>query len=160
VKGNAYCAERQTGFTMVELITSIVIIGILAATIGPKFIGNLTFSQRGYTDEVAAALRYAQAVAVASGCSVRVTLTNTSYEAMQPGNEPPACGGAWTTVVPRVDGGNLAGTAPNGVTLGPARQITFNAQGRIANTTPVVLRNSGFVLTISANSGFVSVQAR
>lgn len=153
--------RRQTGFTMVELVTSIVIIGILAAAIGPKFIGNQTFSERGYADEVAAALRYAQAVAVASGCGVRVTLTATSYQAMQPTNAPnvpPACGGGWNTVVTRVDGGTLAGTAPAGVTLGPAAQITFDAQGRIANAAPLVLSNPGFTLTVSPISGFVVVQ--
>lgn len=148
--------RRQTGFTMVELVTSIVIIGILAAAIGPKFIGNKTFSERGYTDELAAALRYAQAVAVASGCGVRVTVTATSYQAVQPANV--ACGGGWTRAVMRVDGGTLSGTAPGGVTTSPATQITFDAQGRIAGGPPPVLSNVGFTLTIDPVSGFVVVQ--
>jgi MSHA pilin protein MshC len=148
--------RRQTGFTMVELITCIVILGIMAVAIGPKFIGNQTFAERGYTDEVAAALRYAQVVAVASGCDVRVTLTTTSYQAMQPATS--ACGGAWSTAVTRVDGGTLMGTAPNGVTLGPATQITFDAQGRIVGGAPPVLSNPGFTLTVNPISGFVVVQ--
>ena len=150
--------RRQTGFTMVELVTSIVIIGILAAAIGPKFIGNQTFAERGYTDEVAAALRYAQAVAVASGCGVRVTLTTTSYQAMQPTNAPPACSGSWTRVIARVDGGTLAGTTPNGVTLMPATQIVFDSQGRVVGGPPPALSTGGFTLSIDAVSGRVTVQ--
>jgi MSHA pilin protein MshC len=160
---NSQC--RQTGFTMVELVTSIVIIGILAAALEPKFIGNNTFAERGYTDEVAAALRYAQAVAMANGCGVQVILgmkaNRGTYKVVQRRNGPPACNGNWNRAVIRVDGGALSGTAPNGVTLAPATQITFDAQGHIANAVAVVLSSGAggtSTLTIAANSGFVVVQ--
>jgi len=150
--------RRQTGFTMVELVTSIVIIGILAAAIGPKFIGNHAFSERGYADEVAAALRYAQTVAVASGCGVAVTITASTYQAMQPSNAPPACSGGWTRAVTRVDGGTLAGNAPSGVAFNQATQIIFDAQGHIASGTPPMLNDGGFTLSIDQISGWVTVQ--
>jgi MSHA pilin protein MshC len=150
--------RRQTGFTMVELVTCIVILGILAAAIGPKFIGNQSFSERGYADEVAAALRYAQAVAVASGCGVAVTLAANNYLALQPANGPPACNGGWNRAVTLVDGGTLTGAAPNGVVLAPAAQIVFNAQGRIVGNPPLVFSAGGFNLSVEAVSGLVSVQ--
>jgi MSHA pilin protein MshC len=149
--------RRQTGFTLVELVTSIVIIGILAAAIGPKFIANQSFAERGYADEVAAALRYAQAVAVASGCGVQVTLNVNSYLASQPNASPPACNGAWNRAIQRVDGGTLQGTAPNGVTLSPAVQVVFDGNGRIINGTPPAITVGAFALTIEAGSGLVSV---
>jgi MSHA pilin protein MshC len=149
--------RRQTGFTLVELVTSIVIIGILAAAIGPKFIGNQTFSERGYADEVAAALRYAQAVAVASGCGVQVTLNANDYDASQPNVGPPACNGAWNKAIQRVDGLTLKGAAPNGVTLLPATQVVFDDKGRIVNGKPPAITVGAFALNIQADSGLVSV---
>ncbi len=145
------------GFTLVELVTSIVIIGILAAAIGPKFFDNQSFSERGYADEVASALRYAQAVAVASGCGAAVTITANSYQAMQPANAPPACSGGFTRTITRVDGGTLSGTAPSGVTFTPATQIIFDGQGRTANVL-TVLSDGAFTLNINPLSGFVVVQ--
>ena len=154
--------RRQTGFTLVELVTSIVIIGILAAAIEPKFIGNQTFSERGYADEVAAALRYAQAVAVANGCGAAVTITAISYQALQPGNAQPTCGGGWTRTIVRVDGGTLTGTAPSGVTFNQATQIIFGPQGRIVSGVPQapqpLLSDGGFTLNIDPVSGWVTVQ--
>lgn len=155
VAPRALCAMR--GFTLVELVTSIVILGILAAAIGPKFFDNQSFSERGYADELAAALRYAQAVAVASGCGVAVTINAAGYQAMQPANTPPGCTGGWTRPVMRVDGGTLAGTAPSGITL-PATQIVFDLQGHIVGGPPPSLSTGGFMLSIDAVSGLVTVQ--
>lgn len=152
------------GFTLVELITSIVIIGILAAVVGPRFFaGSSVFSERGYADEVAAALRYAQAVAVSSGCDVSITLDTAGYQALQraavPGSLPPcATTGTPLTPVVRVDGDALAGTSPTGVNVTPATQIVFDAHGHIANGTPPLLQVGSFKLSIDAFSGFVVVQ--
>jgi MSHA pilin protein MshC len=150
--------RKQAGFTMVELIASIVIIGILAATLETRFIGNNVFAERGYADEVAAALRYAQAVAGANGCGVTVTLNANNYVAAQPTVGPPACNGGWNTAVLRADGGPLAGPAPNGIVLQPAGQVTFNAQGRIVGGPPPQLHVAGFTLNIDNITGRVTVQ--
>lgn len=143
---------------MVELVTSIVIIGTLAAAIGPKLVGNRVLAERGYADELAAALRYAQSVAVASGCGVAVTLAANNYQALQPANGPPACSGNWNRAITRVDGGALMGAAPNGVVLAPATQIVFDDRGHLVGGPPPVLNAGGFTLTIDRFSGFVVVQ--
>ena len=55
-----------------ELVVVIVILGIVAAFAAPRFFDDRTFLQRGYYEELAAALKYSQKLAVASGCPVRV----------------------------------------------------------------------------------------
>lgn len=152
---------RASGFTLIELIACIVIIGILAAVIGPKFFDNTPFSQRGYVDELASAIRYANSVAVGSGCDVSITLTSTSYQALQRAKSGNTCAatGGWSTTVKWSDGsGNVAGAAPSNVTLSPAMQIAFNAQGNIIGGASPVLTIGTHTISVDAVSGLVTVQ--
>ena len=61
---SASCARRARGFTLIELICCLVIIGILAAADGPRIFDNSSFNAHGYAQEVADAVHEAQAVAV------------------------------------------------------------------------------------------------
>lgn len=69
---------RQFGFTFVELILVIVVIGILGAVAAPRF-----FDQKGYTaiafaDQVRGLIRYGQKVAIAQNRNVYVRLDGAS----------------------------------------------------------------------------------
>ena len=71
------CCLAQRGFTMIELIMVIVLIGVLSVVAAPMF--NATdFYARGFHDETMALLRYAQKAAVAQRRTVCVTFTVTS----------------------------------------------------------------------------------
>lgn len=67
--------HHQRGVTMVELVVTLIIVGILAAFVVPRFFGTHGFEERGLYDETLAALRYAQKTAVASRRLVCVNLT-------------------------------------------------------------------------------------
>lgn len=70
--------KNQQGFSMVELIAVITIVGILAAVAGPKFIGNDVFATRGAHATLMSALRYAQKTAVAQRRVVYVVVNTTA----------------------------------------------------------------------------------
>lgn len=148
------------GFTLIELITCIIVLGLLAALAGPRFFDTQPFNQRGYVDELSAALRYAEGVAVASGCNVQVTVTLAGYSAMQRAAAGNTCAaaGAYTTQVVRADGSTLSGTPPSNANVTAGGTFVFNASGGIANPPPPSLAVGSFTLTVDPVSGFVTVQ--
>lgn len=126
-KNEPWCADH--GFTLVELVTVIVLLGILSVYVAPRVFDLGIFKERGFFDETQSALRYAQKLAVASGCKVQVSLTSNSYTL----NQATVCNGAvFTLAVPHPSGSpTFAATAPAGVALSPTT-VVFNALGQIS----------------------------
>ncbi|WP_162256888.1 prepilin-type N-terminal cleavage/methylation domain-containing protein [Noviherbaspirillum sp. Root189] len=60
----SWSAHRQTGFTLVELVMIMVLIGILAVVALPRMSNTDDFRATAFRDEAVAALRYAQKSAV------------------------------------------------------------------------------------------------
>jgi MSHA pilin protein MshC len=141
------------GFTLIELIASITIIAILAAVTLPQMPAVQPYAERGYADGIAASLRQARAVAIASDCEVQFTITAAGYNALQRGVSatiPNHCAtaGAFVTPVLRGMGGALNEPQPADVTLAANRQITFGRDGRVAGGT-VTIDVGPHVITIS-----------
>jgi len=148
------------GFTLVELVVVMTIAGVLAATIGPKFFSQQTFSERGYADELAAALRLAQKTAVITGCPARVTVNAGSYAAAQQaasGNTCLASDNSWSTPLLANDGTTLQGSAPSGTTVSPTGVYQFDTQGRLSSSPGATLTIGSRTISIDATTGFVQV---
>ena len=148
------------GYTVVELVTVIVILAILAAIAGPRFFGTRVFSERGYASEVASALRYAQKIAVGSGCNVRFAITASGYSAMQQpvsGNRCDAASGVWSTTVRRPDGSALSGAPPADANVSAGATMIFDGKGAIVSGA-TNLTVGAYTLAVDAASGFVVVQ--
>jgi MSHA pilin protein MshC len=145
---------RANGFTLIELVTVIVILGVVAAIAGPRFFGENIFRVRGYADEVATALRYAQKIAVASGCPVQVSLAPSSgYTLMQRAAAGNTCAtsGAYSLAVKRPESADAyRGTPPTGADLGSSATFTFDGSG-------AAIASAGTVLTVVGQAGSYSV---
>jgi len=90
-----HCAPaRQRGFSLAELITVIVIIGILAATAVPRFMDRNAFDSRGFYDQAISTLRYAQKAAIAKHQFVCVTFPAINSITLTTGAAAGCAGGA------------------------------------------------------------------
>ena len=159
---------RMRGFTLVELIVVIMLMAILAAAAAPRFFDAGAFEGPAFAHEVASAARYAQKLAVTSGCPVRVSVPDATHYALhQPQNAPGAsCDTTYTRAVAHpATGEAFAAAAPTGVTIGGTVPLTveFRASGIPFSTGGVALADvvipvSGKTVTIHAGSGYVEVQ--
>ncbi len=52
--------RKQSGFTLVELVATIILIGIVAVAVAPRFSGAGTYSEYALRDQFISALRFAQ----------------------------------------------------------------------------------------------------
>ena len=147
---------RGAGFTLIEVVVVIVVLGIVVAVAAPRFLDNdRTFLERGYYEELAAAMKYAQKLAVASGCPVKFEITATAYEARQDAPEG-ACrssGAGWLT---ETGGTNelLSGASPLGVTATPPATMVFDALGRTNLGADLSVNVGRFSLTVYPGGGF------
>lgn len=160
IRTDARRGREAAGFTLVELVAVIVIVGVLASMAVPRFFDNRSFAERGYFEELAAALRYARAAAVNTGCPVRFDLSATAYSAEQQqpagGRCDPADSGFGQSLQ-LGDGSAVAGTAPSGVAATPAVSFVFDALGATDLAADTSVSIGPFTLTIQAGSGYVDL---
>lgn len=152
-------ARSYKGFTLVELVVTLVIIGALAAVSAPIFFSADTFRQRGFFNETLSAVRYAQKLAVASGCTVSVSITASGFSVNRAaGNTPPGtCNtGPYGTVVtdPSNPGQGLSRSAPAGVAIAPVTSIIFTSLGN-ASTGDATITVGGSQFRVWGATGFV-----
>lgn len=152
-------AERngQCGFTLVELITVMVIVGILAVAVLPRFFDANTFQSRGFNDQVISSLRYAQKMAIAQHRFVCVTIaTNTILLSQGATN---TCGAPLPKTFDGGDdcdalhNGEYCVAAPNGVNVG-ATDLNFDALGRPSSMSCITVSGNN-TIKVEAETGYV-----
>jgi len=143
---------NQRGFTLIELIMTMVIIGILAVVVAPRFLGTSVFQSRGFADQVQASLRYAQKEAIAQHQYVCAAFTANSVTLST--GATAGCG----TPLLSPTGGAYAITAPAGIAFATVpTAFSFNALGQpIPNAKQMInITGATNAITIEAETGYV-----
>ena len=149
----------SVGFSMIELIVVILILGILAIVAIPRLIGVESFNTKGFSDRVAAGLRFAQKQAVAKRRNVCVGVTASTVTF----NYASAAGAGAACDTPLAGPGGepayVVAVEPRGVgtvTLSPATTFSFSALGRPSAGQSFTVTGSGIVtITVETETGHV-----
>lgn len=136
------------GFTMVELVMVLVVLGLLAVVVLPRMDSGQAFREMGFRDQVAAALRHAQKTAVSHRRLVCATVAADQLSlAIASAHPASACGSA----LAGPDGRLPSASSPSvGIALAsaPAGPLYFQPSGTVTNdgagTTP-----TDFTLTVT-----------
>tara|TARA_R110000787_G_scaffold13918_8_gene43230 strand:- start:1008 stop:1508 length:501 start_codon:yes stop_codon:yes gene_type:complete len=156
----------ERGFTVIELVVVIFLMGLLSAMVLIRFSGTSATDELGYSQELASAARYAQKLALASRCPVRLNLPSaTEYSLTRPDSYVAGnCANNFNAQVVDPETGQppYSGNAPAGltVTANPSfpQTRTFDSQGVITPDTELLIQVGGRSIVIRSGSGLVVVQ--
>ena len=143
--------RRNLGFTTIELIVVMVVMGILSAVAMPRLTDRSALQERGVQDQLRGMLIHSRRLAVTQGRDVCVLLAPSQASvvyvvanvcaAAQPVADP-AGGAAWTVAM------------PTGVFLGGAAFVRFNPRGQLVPAVDSVINVGSNSITVYRETGF------
>lgn len=152
-----YFPYSSDGFTMIELVMVMVLAGILAVAVIPRFIDRKTFDARGFFDQSINMVRYAQKVAIAQHQIVFVNVTASTICLTYVTDALCASATLANRVINPADQNWFLKTAPAGMTFGGATSFSFNALGQPTSAIALSFTGDGVTtsITVERETGYV-----
>ncbi len=139
--------KNDKGFTLVELVVVILLLSVLSVVSFSLFLDGSTYRDRAAYDEVLNAVRYAQKLAVATGCEVQVKLTAAGYDLQQHAN---SCSAGNFVTISNQHPFNAANFPA--VKIEPVTTFLFDAMGRSSAAVAVTVGTYKF--SVVAETGY------
>ena len=151
---------KHSGFTMVEMVVTLIILGVLAAVAVPRFFVSQQYYDRGFYDQALAISRYAQksAIAVRRNVCVNIAASSINLTYASAAGSSSTCN---TNLPSPIDGSSpFTVTAKTGTTASSsASPVIFTALGAVssaaATTTITIGTSPSRTVTVETNTGYV-----
>ena len=161
--GSGRAGMRERGFTLIELIMVMVMLGVLAVFAAPRIFNSDDFYARGFHDETLGLLRYAQKTAVAQRRTVCVSFPTTgsatlsiAANAPTPTTPTPTCSPALPLIGPRGESPATIPATDHGASYnGLPGNFNFNGLGQPMSTAGVLLGTQTVIQINNASNVFV-----
>lgn len=142
---------KKGGFTMIEVVAALLIIGIISAVAVTRMMSTSAYDLSSELEVVKNHLRYAQIRAMNTDSVWGINFTSsTTYYLFQGANSPTAVllPGENTTTV------NLAPKSALQITPPSGGRVTFDSYGSPGGTT-ITIGTTGGTITVEKNTGFI-----
>ncbi len=141
------CSRVPPGYTLLELVAVLIVAGILAAVLAPRFIGGSGFTGQTTADKLLVAARYAETLAQNQGVVTTLTVgkkgTKTFFSVNK--NGVPVAD-------PTLQSSSFVTTVPANVSISPHTSVSFSRTESSASvTTPVIFTVTGTGPSISVH---------
>jgi len=147
--------KNEQGFSLIELIMVIVILGTISISVIPKLAEKSDFAEHAFFNDTLNALRYAQKLAVATHCDVQISFSANSYVLKRPATISD-CGvstSSFTLSVVNPGTGSASYTgSESGVTLSSTSSIVFFALGDASTDATITV--AGNTIEVEQKTGF------
>lgn len=145
--------KPAAGFTLVELVVILIVVGVLAVVALPRFFDQNDFYARGFYDETLSILRYGQKTAVAQRRLVCASFTTTSITLRIATN----FGGVCDKDVTGPSGSTPYQVSARGsVQFSPLPSaLSFNPDGSASAGASIQVSGTSAVITVTKETGYV-----
>lgn len=144
--------RRGAGFTLVELLVVIVVMGVLSSIAIPNLVQPTALNERAVTDRLQGLLRQARGLAMAQQRDVCVLVAPPQAQVVY------LNAGACSAAAPVQDpagNGPLVVPLPSTLALGGATQLRFNARGQPVPAASQTVTVGAQALTVHRETGAV-----
>jgi MSHA pilin protein MshC len=154
--------KQFSGFSLIELISVIVLLGVLSVFALGRLSSPSQFAVKGFFDDTVNAVRFAQKLAVSTGCDVQVEMTAAGYQLRRSST----CAAKdyddeekGVVINNPANRSNLYENLASGYFVSPATSIVFNAKGILYSgdsANEVTYSDDNVTYTLSIESGAAS----
>lgn len=155
---------QSKGFSLIELVMVIIILGILAATAIPRFFSKSAYDERFFYEDVMAGLRHSHKLAMSTGCGVQFDVEANGFVLQQDENcfnSASAANYSVSVIRPGEGDAYRIDTRPSGSawssTVDP---LIFTARGQVTSSGGAILNQTtlnaaGRTITLDGHTGYI-----